>query len=527
VARLSAPRTISISAAGTIATVALAIVVALCIRLGFWQLDRLRERRALNARVAARLATPPVPDAAALADTTGLAYRMITARGHYDNERSIVLPGRSHRGIPGVHLLTPLRLDGRGDAVLVNRGWLPSADAATLPLEQFARSDAVTVRGLILPFPGAAQSLAPPEPGGTAGTAFRRVWFRVDAAALRAQYPYPLLPVTVQELPSTGADSYPVRLDPPVLDEGPHLGYALQWFSFALIAIVGWLALVFRRRPARVTPPATVAVLLALVPSVAHAQLRPLDPLEWQVYEPNTFLVGEAGVGSLWEQQATLAGTRGRLLELGNYRVTFRFDRLAVELAGTALWRLTDEEVVEPPAAWVHPADGSPRQDAGFASAATLVNLTPRRAPLDIVLRFGARIPTTSDESGLDRDRTDFFALAALRYRAGPVAFTAENGVGIHGALDSRFPQSDVWAYTFGTEYRHRPFFAMAQMVGHQNRLRLRGNENLRELRFGVGVGDRRWFDISYIHGLSDFSPRHGVRLSAGMRLAPIPLLSR
>jgi hypothetical protein len=147
--------------------------------------------------------------------------------------------------------------------------------------------------------------------------------------------------------------------------------------------------------------------------------------------------------------------------------------------------------------------------------------------PLDIVVRFGARIPTTSDESGLDRDRTDFFALAALRYRTGPVSFTAENGVGIHGALDSRFPQSDVWAYTFGTEYRRRPFFATAQMVGHQSRLRLRGNENLRELRFGAGIGERRWLELSYIHGLSDFSPQHGVRLSAGLRLAPFPFLAR
>jgi surfeit locus 1 family protein len=506
-----------------IGTIVLATVIALCIRLGFWQLDRLRERRALNARVAARLDAPPVPDAGALADTTGLVYRVITARGSYDNARSIVLPGRSHRGSPGVHVLSPLRLAGRSDAVLVNRGWLPSADATTVPLEEFARFDTIDVRGIILPFPGAAQSLAPSNRVANVDTGFRRTWFSVDAAALRAQYPYPLLPATVQELPASGTDRYPVRLEPPALDEGPHLGYAVQWFSFALIGTVGWLALVLRQRATRAVPPAALTALFAVVPAGASAQLRPLDPMEWQVYEAGTFLVGEAGIGSLWEQHATLAGTQGRLLELGNYRVTFRFDRIAVELAGTALWRLTGEEVLEPPAAWVDPPDGSPRQDAGFASAATLVNLTPPRLPVDVLVRFGARIPTTSDESGLDRDRTDFFALAALRYRAGPLAFTAENGVGIHGAIDPMFPQSDVWVYAFGAEYRRRALFAAAQLVGHQNRMRLRGNEVLRELRLGGGIGERRWLTISYIRGLTDFSPRHGLRLSAGLRIAPFP----
>lgn len=514
-------RPITISTAGVVATIALVILITVFIRLGFWQLDRLRERRALNARIAARLDAPPVPDAGALADTSGLVYRALTAQGSFDHARSIVLPGRSHLGVPGVHLLTPLLLEGRSDAVLVNRGWIPSADAATVPLERFARLGTNTVRGLILPFPGAAQSLVPSARVAGADTGFRRTWFTMDARALRAQYPYALLPVTLQELPAAGADRYPVRLEPPPLDEGPHLGYALQWFSFALVAIGGWLALVLRRRPPRAAPPVAVAVMLTFMPASASAQLRPLDPLEWQVYEPLTFLVGEAGVGSLWEQHATLAGTRGRLLELGNYRVTFRFDRMAVELAGTALWRLTGEEVLGPPAAWVDPPDGTPRQDAGFASAATLVNLTPPRLPVDVVVRFGARIPTTSDESGLDRDRTDFFALAALRYRAGPLSLTAENGVGIHGAVDERYPQSDVWAYTFGAEYRQPGFFAAAQLVGHQNKLELRGNETLRELRLGGGIGGRRWLSVTYIRGVTEFSPEHGVRVGAGVRVGP------
>ena len=154
------------------------------------------------------------------------------------------------------------------------------------------------------------------------------------------------------------------------------------------------------------------------------------------------------------------------------------------------------------------------------------MNLTPPRLPIDVIVRFGARLPTTSDESGLDRDRTDFFALAGLRYRAGPLALTAENGVGIHGAIDSRFPQSDVWVFAFGAEYRRPNFFANAHLVGHQNKLQLRGNEKLRELRLGGGIGSTQWVGLTYIHGLTTFSPDHGLRVSAGLRVAPFRFLA-
>lgn len=252
----SAPRPLSITPAGLAATLALAVVVGLFVRLGFWQLARLDERRDLNAGIAARLDAPPIGDASALSDTTGLFYRTISARGELDNERSIVLPGRSHRGVPGVYLLTPLLLDGRADAVLVNRGWVPSPDGSTIDIAAFDVPDTVAVQGLVLPFPDRSQSLAPREARPPAAGTFRRVWFSIDANALRAQFPYPLLPVTVQALPETGtAQRYPARLEPPPLDSGPHLGYALQWFSFALIGIIGWVALVLKRRgPARPVP---------------------------------------------------------------------------------------------------------------------------------------------------------------------------------------------------------------------------------------------------------------------------------
>jgi surfeit locus 1 family protein len=246
-------RTLTITRGGVIGSILVLIVAATCVRLGIWQIDRLRQRQARNAQVEARLEGEPLTVTGALADTMGLSYRPARATGGFDHDRSIVLPGRSFRGLPGVYVLTPLRLNDSDAAVLVNRGWVPAADAATIDLERVRVGVDTSITGLVLPFPGARSSLAPAATL-EGDSAFRRVWFAVDEAALRAQFPYRLLDVQLQLLPDS-ARGYPRALPPPSLDEGSHRGYAFQWFGFATIAIVGWIALLGREHRNRVRPP--------------------------------------------------------------------------------------------------------------------------------------------------------------------------------------------------------------------------------------------------------------------------------
>ena len=74
----------------------------------------------------------------------------------------------------------------------------------------------------------------------------------VDPAALRDSVPYRLLPFVVQQLPPSTALYRPlppglIRWPTPELSDGPHLSYAIQWFSFAVIIGVGSLALARKR----------------------------------------------------------------------------------------------------------------------------------------------------------------------------------------------------------------------------------------------------------------------------------------
>lgn len=196
-----------------------AILVATgCVLLGRWQLDRLAQRRARNALLAARLALPPLPvGGGILADSA--RQRRVVARGVYDFFAERTWPGRSFQGTPGVALVTPLHL-ADGSTVLVDRGWVPSPDAFHVDHTLYREPDTATVTGL---------ALIPPRGRGD-----------VDVAGF--------LPFVIQADMPDPARGLPRRWPLPAFDDGPHLSYAIQWFSFALIALVGTAVLIRKGR---------------------------------------------------------------------------------------------------------------------------------------------------------------------------------------------------------------------------------------------------------------------------------------
>jgi surfeit locus 1 family protein len=200
-------------------------VATVCARLGVWQLHRLGERRALNARVEARLDEPPLELTSGVTalSADSLRYRRAVAHGVFTFDDQRVERGRSYLGEPGVHVLTPLRFaDGTG--VLVVRGWTYSPDAATVDLDSLSETDTTTAIGVLLPAVGRGAIV--PE---------------------SVSVGYPLLPVLLRRtdtVPGTPPALVPVPLPP--LSNGPHLSYAVQWFSFATIAVVGGVILARR-----------------------------------------------------------------------------------------------------------------------------------------------------------------------------------------------------------------------------------------------------------------------------------------
>lgn len=228
------------------------LAAAGCVRLGLWQLSRLAERRAFNARLYARFAEPPVSLATLSPDTAQSRYRRVQLEGTWDVAREVRLVSRTRNGSPGVNFVTPLRRPGTDTAVLVNRGWVYAQDAKT-PAESgrwHPRSEAATGVAFVDIFPAGLPGAAR-TPGDS--TTIRRL----DPAALRDRWPYPIAPYYLVLQPmaedtTVYRDSTPVRLTLPPMSEGPHRSYAFQWFGFATVAIVG-AALFARADRRRVT----------------------------------------------------------------------------------------------------------------------------------------------------------------------------------------------------------------------------------------------------------------------------------
>ena len=226
------------------------LLVVLFVNLGFWQLRRLDEKQAANATIETRGALPVEPVNRVIATTPPdeLAYRRASATGRYDVAGEVLIRFRSLNEVPGRHVLTPMVLDD-GTALAVNRGFLPDSVTGTPP----PPAGEVEVVGLLLPSQQ-RQGLGPTDPTGGRLTELARA----DLGRLQQQYDRPLLPVYLQlERQAPPSGDGPTLLPPPETSEGPHLGYAGQWFLFALVGAVGW-PLLLRRTAAeqrRAPPP--------------------------------------------------------------------------------------------------------------------------------------------------------------------------------------------------------------------------------------------------------------------------------
>ncbi len=221
-------------------------IVGGCVWAGFWQLRRLDDKREVIDRYEERSAMEvvPVEDLLSLdsseSDVDGAELRPVVARGTYLVADQVTVRNRSLDGAPGHWVLTPLVLDD-GTAVLVNRGWVPLA--VVEDLDRAAPPDGeVTVVGALT----ATQRRG--RLGATDAAEGRLTDLaRADVGRIAAQVDVPVLPAYItleQQDPPAGEVPVPVEVVEP--DEGPHLGYAVQWFIFASIATIGY-PLVLRR----------------------------------------------------------------------------------------------------------------------------------------------------------------------------------------------------------------------------------------------------------------------------------------
>jgi surfeit locus 1 family protein len=150
-------------------------------------------------------------------------------------------------------VFTPLRMAGSDQAVLVDRGWIPytQADpAARAPLDKPAGP--VRVSGLARASQARTFFLLPADPTASPSTPRLDAWFWANIPQIQTQVPYPLLPFYLEAAPTPSEAALPLAAyDDIDLSDGPHLSYAIQWFSFAVILVAGSVVLWAQSRRGR------------------------------------------------------------------------------------------------------------------------------------------------------------------------------------------------------------------------------------------------------------------------------------
>jgi surfeit locus 1 family protein len=206
------------------------LAAAVCVRLGFWQISRLHQRQARNALVRAR-SDSAESDFNSLPHDSSLArFRRVRITGSPDYEHELIYAARTHRGSPGINFLTPFRIPGHDTAVLVNRGWIYSPDAATVDATKWRERD-TTFDAYVDEFP---------SPTGVTYATRPNIVSRLGYDVVAKSVPYPIAKTYLVMIgDSVMAEDRIARLTLPPLDEGPHLSYAIQWFGFALVALIG------------------------------------------------------------------------------------------------------------------------------------------------------------------------------------------------------------------------------------------------------------------------------------------------
>ena len=237
-----------------IPTAAAAVVIAITVSLGNWQLRRAHEKAALQARRDAAMAAPAVTLGAAVVDPAALDGRRLSVEGTFDAARTVFLDNRTRNGVAGFHVLSPLRIapatadDVSARHVLVLRGWIArdAADPRRIPALR-TPTGPVGIEGLAL------ADLRQPIVLGGGDAALGNsspIWQHFEAGTYARWSGLTLQPILVRQT-SALDDGLERDWVQPGGGVEKHRAYAFQWYAMATATAGLWLWLGVLRRPRR------------------------------------------------------------------------------------------------------------------------------------------------------------------------------------------------------------------------------------------------------------------------------------
>jgi surfeit locus 1 family protein len=220
------------------------IMLGLCIKLGLWQYNKADARRVLQAQLNVRLNEPAVALPDKMTALESWRYKRVKFTGEYDTRYQLLLDNQVQNTVAGYHVLTPMQVNGSNTYVLVNRGWVARTAASVGEIPKPPTIDtpqgSQQIEGdIALP---ANKFFTMDTPPATSSE-WQTVWQNLDMVRYAKSVPFAVQPFVVRLDTKSSAGGFVRDWSPPGERVSMHLGYAYQWFGFALTLLVIYLVL--------------------------------------------------------------------------------------------------------------------------------------------------------------------------------------------------------------------------------------------------------------------------------------------
>jgi surfeit locus 1 family protein len=223
-------------------TIAAAAVFALTVSAGNWQRHRAQEKTELGRQLQAAERAPRRNVPSVVVPAADVQHRSVEVRGRFVPELGFFLDNKVLRGTPGYQLVMPFNIAGGNVHVLVNRGWIAWNDRTRVPAVPTSLQEQ-SIQGRAVVPSSRFVELGPVERSGP---------LRQNLVLEREQRRTGLaLQPWIIEQTSDAPDGLARVWERPDMGVERHIGYAVQWYVFATLTVIFYVALGFRRNEPR------------------------------------------------------------------------------------------------------------------------------------------------------------------------------------------------------------------------------------------------------------------------------------
>lgn len=221
----------------------LIVCVPTFIKLGLWQLNKAHLKQEIQNSYNSAKNDEAQAFPENLQDWESWNYKKVKLKGVYDTRYQILLDNQVEQSRGGFHVITPLKIENREVYVLVNRGWVVGADKhSTLPAI-VTPQDQVEIVGLVWQ---PAKKIFTLESDAQKAQ-WQTVWQHMDMQRYQASVPIKVLPVVIKLDAASNAGGFVRNWQLPAEKIATNMGYAYQWFGFAIASILIFLYSSFKK----------------------------------------------------------------------------------------------------------------------------------------------------------------------------------------------------------------------------------------------------------------------------------------